>query len=104
MISAIERIEQEIAARVPATQIAERLSPEQVAIRRGVDGPAERTVRGRVTAVDFAGAVCTVAIAIEGPLHPLLLRCAGFDIPATDEIVGLAVGGLAHVLGTRVPA
>jgi iron(III) transport system ATP-binding protein len=73
------------------------LRPEQVAIRRGVDGP----VRGRVTAVDFAGAICTVAVAIETSLLPLALRCPGFDMPAPDEMVGLAVSGVAHVLEAR---
>lgn len=68
------------------------LRPEQVAIRRG-DGGA---VRGQVTAVDFAGAVCTVAVTLAA--QSLLLRCTAFDMPAPGETVGLAVSGVAHVL------
>jgi iron(III) transport system ATP-binding protein len=70
------------------------LRPEQVVIRRGGDG----AVRGRVTGVDFAGAVCTASVALEAPLPPLMLRCPSFDMPATDEVVGLAVSGVVHVL------
>ncbi len=75
------------------------LRPEQVVIRRSVDGP----VRGRVRGVEFAGAVCTATIVLEAPVPPLLLRCAYLDMPGTDEIVSLAVSGPAHVLGTRPP-
>ncbi len=70
------------------------LRPEQVAILRGADGPA----RGRVTEVDFAGAVCTVAVTVDGEAAPLLLRGSALDLPAVAESVGLAVSGAAHVL------
>jgi iron(III) transport system ATP-binding protein len=76
------------------------LRPEQVAIRRGEDGP----VRGRVVGVDFAGSVCTAAIALQPASPPLLLRCASFDMPATDEVVSLAVVGVVHVLEAAAPA
>ncbi len=70
------------------------LRPEQVAVVRGTGAPPH----GTVAEVDFAGAVCTALVAVDGADAPLLLRCNGLDMPAVGDRVSLAVSGPAHVL------
>ncbi len=76
------------------------LRPEQVTLLRG----AGATPRGTVTEVDFAGAACTVAVALEGGAPTLRLRCSALDMPSVGEVVGLCVSGPAHVFDAPPPA
>jgi iron(III) transport system ATP-binding protein len=86
------------------------LRPEQIMLRRtsreGMSGPPDMLF-GEVTEMEFAGAVCTVAVRLlnnpDPPdaaaigSTPLVLKRSGIDVPSVGEIVRIAVAGKAHV-------
>lgn len=88
------------------------LRPEQVMLERADRTEAEAArpgmLYGEVTAVEFAGASCAVAVkllnspdppeaaAIGGT--PLMLRKLGIEAPVVGDIVRITVAGTAHVL------
>jgi iron(III) transport system ATP-binding protein len=86
------------------------IRPEQVVLKRtwrqGMSGTPDMLF-GEVTAMEFAGAVCTVAVHLLNNSDPpdaaaigstpLILKRSGVDVPAVGEIVRLAVTGKAHV-------
>jgi iron(III) transport system ATP-binding protein len=88
------------------------LRPEQIALKRtareGMSGTPDMLF-GEVTGMEFAGAVCTVAVRLlnnpDPPdaaaigSTPLTLKRSGIDVPAVGEIVRIAVIGKAHVFG-----
>ncbi|MDQ0467848.1 ABC transporter ATP-binding protein [Labrys wisconsinensis] len=78
------------------------LRPEQVSLTPVPEGwaaDAEPTPLGEVVDTDFAGAACTVVVALRGggATPPLLLRRSSLEIPAVGTLVRLAVAGTAHV-------
>ncbi|MBB3998632.1 ABC transporter ATP-binding protein [Aureimonas pseudogalii] len=78
------------------------LRPEQLHLRRGSDASAPR---GRVTAVEFAGAHSLVHLSLmrgeSGTVETeIRLRLPSLDAPSVGEVLGLAVAGRCHVLGT----
>ncbi len=88
------------------------LRPEQITLKRttreGMSGPPDMLF-GEVTEMEFAGAVCTVAVRLlnnpDPPdaaaigSTPLILKRSGADVPSVGEIVRIAVTGKAHVFG-----
>lgn len=87
------------------------LRPEQVLLKRtsrqGMSGTPDMLF-GEVTEVEFAGAVCTVAVRLLNSPDPpdaaaigstpLVLKRAGVDVPSAGEVVRVSVAGKAHVL------
>jgi iron(III) transport system ATP-binding protein len=82
------------------------LRPGQVALRPagGSAGQVPVAGRGRVTEVDFAGALCTVAIVLERDAGgaPLRLKRPGHEAPEVGAVVDLVVTGAAHVFPDSV--
>jgi iron(III) transport system ATP-binding protein len=88
------------------------LRPEQVMLRRttreGMSGTPDMLF-GEVTEMEFAGAICTVAVRLlnnpDPPdaaaigSTPLILKRPGTDAPAVGEVVRVSVAGKAHVFG-----
>ena len=72
------------------------LRPGQLSLRADQDGA--EGVRGEVTDVDFAGAICTVAVRLFAPgIAPCVtLRRSGLDAPPVGSTVAIAVSGDAH--------
>ncbi|CAO3419442.1 ABC transporter ATP-binding protein [Azospirillum endophyticum] len=65
---------------------------------RGPSGDAEGW--GRITDVEFGGAVCKIAVTLgdaPGQPGPLLLRHSGFDLPRPGSRVRILVQGEAHL-------
>jgi len=87
------------------------LRPEQVLLKRtssqGMSGTPDMLF-AEVTEMEFAGAVCTVAVRLlnnpDPPdaaaigSTPLILKKPGIDAPAVGEVVRVGVAGKAHVL------
>ncbi|MFO1073583.1 MAG: ABC transporter ATP-binding protein [Geminicoccaceae bacterium] len=68
----------------------------------------EGWVLGQVVEVTFAGAVCTVTVAVAGlaptlPAARIPVRGASFALPAPGATVRVAVAGPAHVFAAPVP-
>jgi iron(III) transport system ATP-binding protein len=85
------------------------LRPGQLVLRpagSSSDLPGRPVGRGTVTEVDFAGALCTVLVALEGAQSeaPLRLRRSGIDAPSIGTVVDILVCGEAHVFPAEVPA
>jgi iron(III) transport system ATP-binding protein len=89
------------------------LRPEQLAIELAPDQASPSAlgydILGRVVGVDFAGALCTVTIALMAPTNPkatddcprpklLTLRVSAYDLPEPGAVVRLSAKGRAHVL------
>lgn len=84
------------------------LRPEQVRLIAETEhGDSFRAAcYGRVTSVDFGGAVCTVSVALlgeNGEIHetPLLIKSSSVELPPVGGRVRLAIAGKAHVLETK---
>ena len=87
------------------------LRPEQVLLKRtsseGMSGTPDMLF-AEVTDMEFAGAVCTVAVRLlnnpDPPdaaaigSTPLILKKPGIEAPAVGEVVRVSVAGTAHVL------
>jgi iron(III) transport system ATP-binding protein len=87
------------------------LRPEQVLLKRtsseGMSGTPDMLF-AEVTEMEFAGAVCTVAVRLlnnpDPPdaaaigSTPLILKKPGIEAPAVGEVVRVSVAGTAHVL------
>ncbi|NKK62490.1 ATP-binding cassette domain-containing protein [Rhizobium leguminosarum bv. viciae] len=71
------------------------LRPEQI---RVVADDGDRDYGGRVVEVEFGGAVCTVAVSLEGvALPPILIKTSSVALPARGDLVRLDIAGKAHV-------
>ncbi|NEJ21887.1 ATP-binding cassette domain-containing protein [Rhizobium leguminosarum] len=71
------------------------LRPEQI---RVVADESDRDYGGRVVEVEFGGAVCTVAVSLEGvALPPILIKTSSVALPARGDLVRLDIAGKAHV-------
>ena len=71
------------------------LRPEQI---RVVADESDRNYGGRVVEVEFGGAVCTVAVSLEGvALPPILIKTSSVALPARGDLVRLDIAGKAHV-------
>ncbi|MGO7214109.1 ABC transporter ATP-binding protein [Rhizobium ruizarguesonis] len=71
------------------------LRPEQI---RVVADDSDRDYGGRVVEVEFGGAVCTVAVSLEGvALPPILIKTSSVALPARGDLVRLDIAGKAHV-------
>jgi iron(III) transport system ATP-binding protein len=89
------------------------LRPEQLSIEIAPDEASPSAlgydILGKVTAVDFAGALCTVTIELMQPTNPaddnggarpqkLAMRVSAYDLPEHGAIVRLSAKGKAHIL------
>jgi len=89
------------------------LRPEQLSIELAPDQASPSAlgydVLGRVVAVDFAGALCSVTIELLQPVNAaerrecpqpnsLTMRVSAYDLPERGAIVRLSAKGKAHVL------
>jgi iron(III) transport system ATP-binding protein len=73
------------------------LRPEQI---RVVPDDGEPVYGGRVVEVEFGGATCTVAVALEGvALPPIVIKTSSVALPARGDRVRLDIAGKAHVFG-----
>ncbi|TAV75862.1 ABC transporter ATP-binding protein [Rhizobium leguminosarum] len=71
------------------------LRPEQI---RVVADESDRDYGGRVVEVEFGGAVCTVAVSLDGvALPPILIKTSSVALPARGDLVRLDIAGKAHV-------
>ncbi|MGO8081761.1 ABC transporter ATP-binding protein [Rhizobium leguminosarum] len=71
------------------------LRPEQI---RVVADESDRNYGGRVVEVEFGGAVCTVAVSLDGvALPPILVKTSSVALPARGDLVRLDIAGKAHV-------
>ncbi|MBB4418910.1 iron(III) transport system ATP-binding protein [Rhizobium leguminosarum] len=71
------------------------LRPEQI---RVVADDSDRSYGGRVVEVEFGGAVCTVAVSLDGvALPPILIKTSSVALPARGDLVRLDIAGKAHV-------
>ncbi|AHF86075.1 amino acid ABC transporter substrate-binding protein [Rhizobium leguminosarum bv. trifolii WSM1689] len=71
------------------------LRPEQI---RVVADESDRNYGGRVVEVEFGGAVCTVAVSLDGvALPPILIKTSSVALPARGDLVRLDIAGKAHV-------
>ncbi|TAU85758.1 ABC transporter ATP-binding protein [Rhizobium leguminosarum] len=71
------------------------LRPEQI---RVVADESDRKYGGRVVEVEFGGAVCTVAVSLDGvALPPILIKTSSVALPARGDLVRLDIAGKAHV-------
>ena len=71
------------------------LRPEQI---RVVPDEGDRRYGGRVVEVEFGGAICTVAVSLEGvALPPILIKTSSVALPARGDLVRLDIAGKAHV-------
>ncbi|MBY3443602.1 ABC transporter ATP-binding protein [Rhizobium laguerreae] len=71
------------------------LRPEQI---RVVADDRDRNYGGRVVEVEFGGAVCTVAVSLDGvALPPILIKTSSVALPARGDLVRLDIAGKAHV-------
>ncbi|RWX14127.1 ABC transporter ATP-binding protein [Rhizobium leguminosarum] len=71
------------------------LRPEQI---RVVADESDRDYGGRVVEVEFGGAVCTVAVSLDGvALPPILIKTSSVALPGRGDLVRLDIAGKAHV-------
>ncbi|NEJ70065.1 ATP-binding cassette domain-containing protein [Rhizobium phaseoli] len=71
------------------------LRPEQI---RVVADDSDHNHGGRVVEVEFGGAVCTVAVSLDGvALPPILIKTSSVALPARGDLVRLDIAGKAHV-------
>ncbi|TAX52996.1 ABC transporter ATP-binding protein [Rhizobium leguminosarum] len=71
------------------------LRPEQILV---VADDGDRNYGGRVVEVEFGGAVCTVAVSLDGvALPPILIKTSSVALPARGDLVRLDIAGKAHV-------
>ena len=71
------------------------LRPEQI---RVVADEGDRRYGGRVVEVEFGGAVCTVAVSLDGvALPPILIKTSSVALPSRGDLVRLDIAGKAHV-------
>lgn len=84
------------------------LRPEQVRLIAETEHGNSFTAAcyGKVTGVDFGGAVCTVSVTLlgeNGEIHetPLLIKSSSVELPPVGGKVRLAIAGKAHVLETK---
>ncbi|EJC81728.1 ABC-type spermidine/putrescine transport system, ATPase component [Rhizobium leguminosarum bv. trifolii WSM2297] len=71
------------------------LRPEQI---RVVADDSDRSYGGRVVEVEFGGAVCAVAVSLDGvALPPILIKTSSVALPARGDLVRLDIAGKAHV-------
>ncbi|TAV91580.1 ABC transporter ATP-binding protein [Rhizobium leguminosarum] len=71
------------------------LRPEQI---RVVADESDRNYGGRVVEVEFGGAVCTIAVSLDGvALPPILIKTSSVALPARGDLVRLDIAGKAHV-------
>jgi iron(III) transport system ATP-binding protein len=91
------------------------LRPEQLSIELASDQASPSAlgydILGQVTAVDFAGALCTVTIELMKPTtadghrdcpppQRLSMRVSAYDLPERGAVVRLSARGKAHVFGS----
>jgi iron(III) transport system ATP-binding protein len=91
-----------VARAAPGGAGAIMLRPGQVALRpagSAAELPGQPVGRGTVTEVDFAGALCTVLVALDGAPGeaPLRLRRPGIEAPTVGTVVEILIAGEAHV-------
>ncbi|ARQ12169.1 Fe(3+) ABC transporter ATP-binding protein FbpC 2 [Rhizobium etli] len=71
------------------------LRPEQI---RVVADESDRDYGGRVVEVEFGGAVCTVAVSLDGvALPPIRIKTSSVALPSRGDLVRLDISGKAHV-------
>lgn len=71
------------------------LRPEQI---RVVADEGDRRYGGRVVEVEFGGAVCTVAVSLDGvALPPILIKTSSVALPSRGDLVRLDIAGKAHI-------
>ncbi|WHO73749.1 MULTISPECIES: ABC transporter ATP-binding protein [Rhizobium] len=71
------------------------LRPEQI---RVVADESDRRYGGRVVEVEFGGAVCTVAVSLDGvALPPILIKTSSVALPSRGDLVRLDIAGKAHI-------
>ncbi|OHV25650.1 ABC transporter ATP-binding protein [Rhizobium sp. RMa-01] len=71
------------------------LRPEQI---RVVADESDRSYGGRVVEVEFGGAVCTVAVSLDGvALPPILIKTSSVALPSRGDLVRLDIAGKAHI-------
>jgi iron(III) transport system ATP-binding protein len=86
------------------------LRPDQLTLAPAGDGAAladAATRFGRVTAVEFGGAACTVVVALNGSTSggvcsALKVRGVSADLPPVGAMVQLTIVGRAHVFEPAV--
>ncbi len=72
------------------------LRPEQI---RVIADESDRDHGGRVVEVEFGGAVCTVAVSLDGvALPPIRIKTSSVALPSCGDLVRLDISGKAHVL------
>ncbi|MBX5215174.1 MULTISPECIES: ABC transporter ATP-binding protein [unclassified Rhizobium] len=71
------------------------LRPEQI---RVIADESDRDYGGRVVEVEFGGAVCTVAVSLDGvALPPIRIKTSSVALPSPGDLVRLDISGKAHV-------
>ncbi|MBY5566705.1 ABC transporter ATP-binding protein [Rhizobium leguminosarum] len=71
------------------------LRPEQI---RVVADESDHNYGGRVVEVEFGGAVCTIAVSLDGvALPPILIKTSSVALPSRGDLVRLDIAGKAHV-------
>jgi iron(III) transport system ATP-binding protein len=71
------------------------LRPEQI---RVIADESDRDHGGRVVEVEFGGAVCTVAVSLDGvALPPIRIKTSSVALPSRGDLVRLDISGKAHV-------
>jgi iron(III) transport system ATP-binding protein len=78
------------------------LRPEQLRLAPATEsGPAV----GKVTRVEFGGALCRVHIVLDAaPQAVIMVKSAGEDLPNVGDRVRISATGVAHVFGGEQPA
>jgi iron(III) transport system ATP-binding protein len=114
---ALGRIAADTGGRAGAATIM--LRPEQLRLERGgrppTTGEDRHTRHGRVTEIEFSGAVCTVAVSLiehdarTSPARPgtsdansVLIKCSSVDLPPMGADVRIVLLGRAHVFDATV--
>ena len=92
------RIAVDAAGRQGAAEIM--LRPEQLRLTKVQPGETDGTgCQATVTELGFAGATCTVALALIGAERRLQVRTSGIEPPPVGSEVRITVEGFAHLLG-----
>jgi iron(III) transport system ATP-binding protein len=74
------------------------LRPEQ--LRLSAAAAEDHVSPARVTAVEFGGSSCVVAVRLDGSDKPLTFRMSAFEAPEVGASVRISVVGKAHIFGT----
>ena len=73
------------------------LRPEQLRLRAIDEAGAGAACIGKVTEIEFGGAVCAVTVVLSNGSETLNIRSSGVGLPEVGSMVSVSVIGKAHV-------